>query len=73
MVITNSCKSKSIKVKIIDETDLGLSTVDENNVEVIIDHVAMLKRGFISKEWVEKYPWKKIKKFFKILYKNLNS
>ena len=70
-MMTLTGNNKGVRVKIIDETDLGLGTVDENNVEIIVDKTAMLKRGFVPKEWVEKYPWRKIKKFFKYLAKNL--
>lgn len=69
MTITG--RNKSVKVKIIDESDLGLGNVDENNIEIIVDKAAMLKRGFVPKEWIEKYPLKKIRKFFKYLAKNL--
>jgi hypothetical protein len=72
MDIADRFKSKGLNVRIIDDTDLGLGNVKEDNVELIVDKVSMLKRGFVPKEWAEKYPWKKIKKFFKYLSKNLS-
>ena len=70
-MITISGKNKSVNVKIIDETDLGLGNINTCDIEIVVDRGSLFKRGFVPKEWVEKYSWKKIKKFFKYLAKNL--